>query len=253
MDGEAAYGLWLNQKGKVVADSFVVRQRENGFLVGSYHADSVNIHERLEAFIIADDVTLQDETADWGGITFFSEISYGDLTGLLPGGIVFRGRRGIEPHWEWLAPKARWISARAGFATATELSKSEMEMRRITAAIPSIPQDIGVSELPNEGGLDRDAVSYTKGCYLGQEVMARLKAMGQVRRRLVKVEGSVPLPSLPATLFTGDRQIGELRSATETVDGFAGLALVTTMHVPKDRKVALCAGGSATIELQLPV
>jgi tRNA-modifying protein YgfZ len=250
--GGAAYGLWLNQKGKVIADSFIIRMGEYEFLVGSYLSEASVIRERLEAYIIADDVTIADETADWGGMTFFTDATAEEMKILVPGGVIFRGRRGAVAHWEWVAPIAERETAVEKFSTTSTLTFTEMERRRIVANIPAIPQDIGVGELPNEGGLDLDAVSYTKGCYLGQEVMARLKAMGQVRRRLVRVEGAIMAPSVPATLFVGDRKVGELRSAVASDSGFVGLALVTLMHVPLDKKIALSVGGAATIDLLLP-
>lgn len=250
MADQAVYGLWLNQKGKVMADSFVLRLGENEFWVGSYTSPAAVIRERLEAYIIADDVTLQDETDDWGGITFFSKTPGDELVALLPGGLMFRGRRAAEAHWEWVAPRADWLALQAQLDHSVAISATAMEQRRIAAAIPAVPTDIGPGELPNEGGLDQSAVSYTKGCYLGQEVMARLKAMGQVRRQLLRVHGKVTLPKLPAALFAGGRQVGELRSAVASDDGFIGLALLTLMHLPADDGLALHAEGPALITIQ---
>ena len=66
----AVYGLWLNQKGRVLADSFVLRGRvAEEFWVGSYFSPAAVIRERLESYIIADDVTIADETAAWSGVT----------------------------------------------------------------------------------------------------------------------------------------------------------------------------------------
>lgn len=249
MVGKAVYGLWLNQKGKVVADSFVIRVGEEEFWVGAYSSEAAIIRQRLENFIIADDVTIDDETAAWGGCTFFSEASRAELAAAYPGGVIFRGRRDQSAHWEWIAPKAQWEAARAKQSGQAALPADELERRRIAAGIPAIPREIGPTDLPNEGGLDRDAVSYTKGCYLGQEVMARLKAMGQVRRRLHRVEMAGEVPILPAPLWAGDRQVGELRSAVAHAGGSVGMAMVTLMHVPADRKLALQQGGSAMITL----
>src|SRR5688572_1380953 len=57
---KAVYGLWLNHKGRVIADSFVHRLAEGDFLVFSYHCPVEVIRQRLEAFVIADDVVLED-------------------------------------------------------------------------------------------------------------------------------------------------------------------------------------------------
>lgn len=247
MPEQAAYGLWLNQKGKVMADSFVLRDAGAAYFLGSYHSPATVIRERLEAYIIADDVTITDETAQWRGVTLLTEESPATWRAELPGGFVFRGRRDAAANWEWVAPAAQVASHLAQLGPA--LDATEMERRRIRAGIPAVPQDLGPDDLPNEGGLERDAISYTKGCYLGQEVMARLKAMGQVRRRLRRVRGTGAVPALPAALFADGREAGELRSAVEDADGFAGLAMVTLRQVPADGKLALAADAAPALQL----
>ena len=241
--GGAVYGLWLNHKGRVLADSFVLRGKggPEEFWVGSYFSAAAAIRERLEAFIIADDVVVEDETERWAGVTWFGA-EEGKLGA--SGGFVFRGRRGAEACWEVVAPLGEtgpgaWLTA------------EEMERRRIAAGIPAVPRDIGPGELPNEGGLETAAISYTKGCYLGQEVMARLKSMGQVRRRLLRVKGAGVGPALPAELFQGERRVGELRSAAAdgTEAGFVGLALVTLLNLRAGEPLALAANGEGAIQI----
>jgi folate-binding protein YgfZ len=129
------------------------------------------------------------------------------------------------------------------------LSAREMERLRITAAIPAVPADLGPGDLPNEGGLEATALSYTKGCYLGQEVMARLKSMGQVRRHLLRVRGTGAVPSLPSPLFHGERRVGELRSAAEDAEGFVGLALVSLMNLPADAALSFSPSVPAHVTL----
>lgn len=80
--------------------------------------------------------------------------------------------------------------------------------------------------------------------------MARLKSMGKVRRRLLRVQGPGCLPAeLPVELYQGDRKVGELRSAIATEAGFAGLALLTLMNLQPAEKLSLAAGAAATIAL----
>ena len=91
---------------------------------------------------------------------------------------------------------------------------------RIAAGVPSVPADCGASEFPQECGLDV-WVSYTKGCYLGQEVMARIQSMGSLRRILRRVEGPV---SVGLELKAPEGKVaGLVRSAA----GDVGLALVS--------------------------
>lgn len=239
----AVYGLWLNQKGRVVADSFVLRgSAAEEFWVGSYFCPAGAIRERLESYIIADDVTVVDESAGWFGATLVGPdlIKKAQAIG---DGIFFPGRRGLGGQMEWMTRTPPAI------VDATELTAGDMERARIRAAIPAIPADIGSTELPNEGGLEVEAVSYTKGCYLGQEVMARLKSMGQVRRRLLRVAGPELPPARPARLYQGSRQVGELRSLATEGDGFIGLALLTLLHLQRDTPLSLAPDALPSVTL----
>jgi folate-binding protein YgfZ len=251
--GGSVYGLWLNVKGKVLADSFVLRGPEpDTFWIGSTFSPAAVIKERLEAFIIADDVVVEDLTPDWRGVTALGPVAMELLENPPQEGRVFRGRRGEGDAAEWIFPEAARAAVDARLHGVVELDAEELERRRIGAGIPAVPRDIGPGDLPNEGGLEADAISYTKGCYLGQEVLARLKSMGQVRRRLVRVRGpSESWPALPAPLFAGGRQGGELRSAVrDGAGGFIGLAMVSRLHVSLTTALAFAVDAPPTIQLQ---
>jgi folate-binding protein YgfZ len=228
--GQSAYGLWLNQKGKIMADSFVIAGAAAGeFWVGSYGCAGAAIAARLEGYIVADDVAVTDETAAWEGVSVLGAGGGEWAQSARPSGsVLFPARRGNGENWECLWPvesSALMTDRLAGLAAA---SAEEMERERIAAGIPAIPRDAGPGDLPPEAGLEGAAISYTKGCYLGQEVIARLKSRGRTRRRLRRVAGSGTLPALPAELGWEGKKIGELRSAIGGVDGgsFSGLAMV---------------------------
>jgi folate-binding protein YgfZ len=254
----AAYGLWLNQKGKVLADSVVLRESDESAWIVSLWSSARGLRERLDAYIIADDVTVTDLTAGWHGIVIGgpdAEVWLTAEAGGVPaegeflragGGVIFRGRRNGGVVFEWLLPSGSMVAE--GLVL---LSADEMERARIAAGIPRVPQDIGPGDLPNEGGLEAIAVSYTKGCYLGQEVMARLKAMGTVRRRLVRVRAAGrDVPAVPSALLQGEKRVGELRSAVaDGTGGFMGLAMVTKLGLDPTVPLAPEPGGEGFIEL----
>ncbi len=256
--GEAAYGLWLNQKGKVLADSFVLRAVEGVWWVVSYFSSAAVIRERLERYVIADDVVIEDETEAWEGVVVMGagDGDGADVNAWFAGkvGLIWRGRRAAGVSWEWLRPKGSGLDMGA---EAVEISGKALELVRIESGIPGVPRDVGAGDLPNEAGLEDVAVSYTKGCYLGQEVMARLKAMGQVRRRLMRVRsaglgevggGKVP-EGLPAGLFHGEKRVGEVRSAVKAETGWAGLAMVSLLGLEAGAVLSLTPGGAAEVEV----
>ena len=254
LDGSAAvYGLWLTLKGKVLADGFVLRgRRPKEFWVGSYYSPAAVIRERLESFVIADDVVIEDVTTQWEGLTLFDEPEPGLRTTLTEsGGIVFPGRRDRRLNFELVYPVGEIQPAAIFASSAIEIEQEEVARKRILAGIPAIPVDLGPTDLPNEAGLEADAISYTKGCYLGQEVMARLKSMGQVRRRLWRVRGTgANWPALPAPVFALSRQVGELRSAVQDGAGtWAGLAMVSLMHTSPGAELSFAMGGSPEMRL----
>lgn len=245
-ENEVTYGLWLNQKGRVLADSFIWRANKDSFRVLSEWSGAAAIRERLEAYIIADDVAVEDRTVGTAGWVLGGPRATDWIKQLgLPvppsgfhasaaGALIFAGRWGGRSSWRLLVPQAdapAWEEKIAGVAGVDGRGQeAAVVARRIADGIPSVPDELGPGDLPNEGGLEYEAISYTKGCYLGQEVMSRLKNLGRVRRKLHVVRGSGGdlLPALRSALMTGDRRVGDLRSVLPDADGWIGLAMLHT-------------------------
>ena len=97
-----------------------------------------------------------------------------------------------------------------------------LEWQRILLGLPRMGLDTGARELPQETGLEY-ALHHTKGCYIGQEIVERIHARGQVHRRLTGliVEGSCS--AVGSRLLAGEKEIGEITSGAEmVVDGVGG-------------------------------
>jgi tRNA-modifying protein YgfZ len=261
-DGAAAYGLWLNAKGKVLGDSMVLRVSPEELWIWSEGTAEETLRARLEAYLIADDVVLESVADVWeDGLAVGEDVSAWLIAegGGLPepgrwtrwrDGFLFAALTGAGPSWRWLVPAGREPAVPESLP---RLSAETLERWRIAAGIPRVPDDIGPGELPQEGGLETDAVSFTKGCYLGQEVMARLHAMGQVRRGLFRVVGSGAPPPVGQPLFQGGRKVGELRSTVaDGAGGFVGLALLTRMHLEPAGALATAADGAGMLRLMEP-
>lgn len=206
-DAALTDALWLNRKGRVLAHTIIAKQPAGSFLLLCPHLAAAELIAIVTANVIADDVVATDESADWRRwVAWQAEPAIAD-------GLVFATKRYGVPAWDVLTP--------VGAATPGEASDlAALEAARIAAGIPAVPADCGVGEFPQECGLDA-WVSYTKGCYLGQEVMARIQSMGSLRRILRRVTGSV---SVGQELQNADgKVVGTVRSAA----GEVGLALVS--------------------------
>ena len=116
-----------------------------------------------------------------------------------------------------------------------------------------MPPDLGPGDLPNEGGLDASAVSYTKGCYLGQEVMSRLKNLGRVRRRLHVVTGAGVPPLMHAPVFQQNKKVGEIRTTAPTAEGFVALAMLSLAGLDTSAGLSTGAGETPALQILRPV
>ena len=199
--------LWLNRKGRVLAHTVIAKEADGSHLLLCPHLAAAELIAIVTANVIADDVVATDESALWQKwIVWGAEPA-------IAGAKVFATKRYGVAAWDVLTP----IAAVAPGEPAT---LSELDAMRIAAGIPAVPVDCGANEFPQECGLEA-WVSYTKGCYLGQEVMARIQSMGSLRRILRRVSGPV---SVGQELKTPEGKVaGTVRSAV----GNVGLALVS--------------------------
>lgn len=261
--GAVVYGLWLNQKGKVLADSFVLRRGENDFTVASIASSAAVIRARLEEYIVADDVTLTDATAQVSALAVTGprcgELIRQGLGGApLPGQFlqsgemfVFAGRRSRDDNYEFIGPAPQIEEAKRKLLSigGRVAGPEEMEFMRIKAGFPAVPQDLGPGDLPNEGGVEDGAISYTKGCYLGQEVMARLKNMGQVRRRLHRIHGAGAAPEALASLYQGGKQVGQVRSSISHENEFVAFAMLSLVQLDPASGLGLAPDAAPAIRI----
>lgn len=203
-----ADALWLNRKGRVLAHTIIAKEAGGSFLLLGPQVGAPELISIITANVIADDVTATDESAQWQ-----YALVWGDSTLAVASGHAFATERYGEPAWDVLAPLSAVMPGRPA-------ALSELEQARLRAGIPAVPADCGAGEFPQECGLAA-WVSSTKGCYLGQEVMARIQSLGSLRRILRRVEGMVS-PGLALRTAEG-KSAGVVRSA---LAGF-GLALVS--------------------------
>ncbi len=252
------YGLWLDHKGKIQADSFIIQKTRENFLLVSYDCPASLLLGQLESRLIADEVVLADETANYSLLHLWPVEHDADLSELVekvadPATCEsWIGRRPVLfGAWDVLVPQPlleKTIAELRELGVA-ETSAEDLHGLRIAAGSPAVPVDAGPGDLPQEAGLGLAAVAYDKGCYLGQEVMSRLHSMGHVNRGLWQVawEGAV-LPA-NAPLYIGAAEAGELRSCAGQGGKVLGLAMLKHRVVAGQRALSLVPNGPATVQL----
>ncbi len=199
--------LWLNRKGRVLAHTVVSKEADGSYVLLCPHLPAPEIVAIVTANVITDDVVATDESSAW-----MRYVAWGSEPAI-PGAKVFATKRFGVAAWDLLVPVDVAATGEPAFL-------GELDALRVAAGVPAVPADCGANEFPQECGLDA-WVSYTKGCYLGQEVMARIQSMGSLRRILRRVSGPV---SVGQELKTPEgKVVGTVRSAA----GDAGLALVS--------------------------
>lgn len=229
--GQATYGLWLDAKGKVLADSWVRCEGPERFRLFSEHCSGTLIAEKLERHIVADDVEIEVLPGSAAlavlGAVPDSSGEEGEAALVLP------GRRSVEPSWEYVFRDAELRDAFIRKNDAKLVSENQIQLLRLEAGIPMVPAEIGPGELPGEGRLDCDAIAFNKGCFLGQEVVARMHNVGKATRSLYLVRGKGQEPDCPQALTNeSGKVLGELRTAYPDQAGWVGVALLKRRDLP---------------------
>ena len=210
--GNSHHALWLNRKGRVLAYTLILPQVDNTWLLVGPAVSAAELEKIVAANLIADDVTVVNESSHWQTGVLWGE-GTPDAGGWT---LIPTPAYGVQA-WNVLAP----VDAAMAWPL---VSMTELDAARIAHGVPSVPADCGPNEFPQECGLEA-WVSYTKGCYLGQEVMARIQSMGALRRvlRLVESAGSHLASGLELRSTDGAKVLGTTKSAA----GKVGLALVS--------------------------
>jgi folate-binding protein YgfZ len=203
--GQGAYGFFTSAQGRILSDA-VLLALDDRLWVEVGPGQETPIADHLRKFILADRVEIRplDEMAT---VTLVGprtpEILGHDLSGLdapwkhaplLDGLLVQRRGRMGAPAWTVWAPAAEETALRERLteAGARPVDAEALDVLRTEEGIPSFGQDFGPDNFPQETGIE-DAVSYTKGCYLGQEIVARIHYRGGVQKTLcgLWIEGEV--------------------------------------------------------------
>jgi folate-binding protein YgfZ len=160
-------------KGRLQAMVQVFRGPDGGIWVEGPAEQEAELEQRLTRYLIADDVEVANLSTDWWlAHAIDAAAPPAPATGFVREAV----RLGDGGHDLWLPEP--------GLPECGTLSAAEAETRRIHARIPAWGAELTAGMLPPEAGLDRTAISYHKGCYIGQEVLSRIKSAGRLNRKL---------------------------------------------------------------------
>jgi folate-binding protein YgfZ len=244
--GGSAYTTVLNAKGHLLADAHVLVEADGVLLVLPAEAAAEAV-PHLERFVIMDDVVFENLSAALRVVPLLGPEVATKLGARGEGLRRISNRRRGAPALDLVVPAQQAEALRlellgAGFH---ELSASDLEALRVLAGQARFGADMDATRLPMEAGLTRLAISFTKGCYTGQEVVLRATARGHLQRGLVQL--ALPPGAGPGTtLSAGGQEVGTVTSVAETPEGRLGLGYLRRAHWKEGERL-VTREGEATV------
>lgn len=248
--GQGCYAAIISGKGKMQADLNIFRL-EDEILLDFEPGLTAAIIERLEKYIIADDVQVVDVDPHYGLLSVqgpkaedvvgrldlgmalpavtqtFAKVSNATLGDIY---VVNQPRLG-SAGFDLFVP----VGSLGAVADKLILSAKQVgggaagwtafDAARIEAGVPRFGVDMDETNLPPEAGLETKAISYSKGCYIGQEVIARIRTYGQVAKALRGLNLSGGLPARGDKLVKDGKEVGYITSALQSPKLNAPIAL----------------------------
>ncbi len=219
--GRAIWAAFLTPQGKWLADFFILADGER-LLLDVERAQAPMLVQKLTRFRLRSKVTLTDVSADWHVYA-----AWAGAPDIQAGTIAAPDPRLPDAGWRVLSPTA----------LPTNATAEAWDAHRLTLGLPDGSRDLEADKtVLLEAGFDElEGVSWTKGCYMGQELTARTKYRGLIKRRLlpVAIAGDLPPPGTP--VLRDGTEVGTLRSGR---DG----AALATLRLDSLGAVLTCGG-----------
>lgn len=232
--GTGRYAALLTPQGKILVDFLVTVDgagEDARFLLDCPGALASDLAKRLVMYRLRAKVSVADRSTDLGVAAFWPEPPE------LPG-TTFRDPRHEALGYRVIAPRAELARL------PREHGADAYHARRIAAGVPAGGVDFGYGEtFPHEANLDRlNGLDFSKGCYVGQEVVSRVEHRGTARKRVTPVMFDGPPPPIGSEILVGDVAIGTMGS---TADG-RGLAMVRTDRAAEAAALGAIATANGT-------
>jgi folate-binding protein YgfZ len=272
-EGSGTLALLLNPQGHVLAELEVYALKEK-LLVLTHASVRERTVQTLDKFIIMDDVELDDVTDKLGSLAIegpkagaifsqatglaiegFSEMAFAEVTiDAIPCHLIRHSHFGF-PGAEIVAPREKlsviWQNLRtaAHAQHGAPIGMKALNALRLEAGVPWFPVDFNGTVIPHEAALEGTHISFSKGCYTGQEIVERVRSRGHVNRRRTRLKFSTQVPPPPGTnLRAAGAEIGYVTSSA--FSPAAGTA-VGMAYVRRERNapgsVVEFDGGTATV------
>jgi folate-binding protein YgfZ len=261
--GDCCEAFFTNVKGKILGHGLVVCRTDQLVILG-VPGQQTRLTSHLERYVIREDVRLHDTTADRSLLL----LAGGEAAG--PRFDEFRSADGLGSNG---LDVASWNLVGSAFAVVLDfpseaslridamlrdcgfaLAGEAFDSARIEAGVPLFMVDFDEDNFPQEVNRDRQAISFTKGCYLGQETVARIDALGHVNQRLVGVRffgDEIPAPGIE--LSQAGKKMGRVTSAAWSPRLKAPLALGTVRREANSPSTQLESAVGAGEVVALPV
>jgi len=250
-DSAARRSLYLNHKGHAIAEVLVLRRGRQEFALVEQGGAAAWVEAELLRHVVFDEVQVGSPRAaalvsvQGAGARAALATAFG-LAAPAPGAVavgatssgeqvtVWDRRRSEAGGFDLLvegSPRAATLILKAlELGGARDVGAAGLDLLRVRALLALAPQDAGEGVLPQEAGLE-GALSYRKGCYLGQEIMARIEARGKLRRGLVRLRlDADPRLAMDGAgsreLRSNGRVVGLLGTVVDSGDGFEALAVL---------------------------
>ncbi len=270
--GHGVYAFLLNPQGHILGDLFAYNRGES-LRIDTDQAQLEKILAAFDKYIIMDDVEVANLTSQQAGIGIagpkssealraagldlpdLKPLQFAEVTWQQSGITIIRGDNPCVEAFElWLAPgNAESVRRALINAGAAPVGTTALDLFRIASGIPSYGIDIRERDLPQETEQDR-ALNFSKGCYVGQEIVERIRSRGQVRRKFTgfQVHGQLPAPG--SKIQVEGKEVGEITSAASLPlpKGDLNVALGYIRREAATPGKAFEAGGSPATVATLP-
>jgi folate-binding protein YgfZ len=243
-DGESKYALLLTPKGKMRAEMVVVRDGDETMVVCPAEHLST-IRQTIDTFRIGFFFSTEDATGQWSLVKVI-----GDADALPP--IAVPVVELESPLGMDLLVESDDLDAVIGSLDLPELSETDLERARIKAGVPAFGTELNEDTFPAEAALVERAVSFTKGCYVGQETVARMHYKGRPNRHLRLLCSEDELSSgAPVTNGVG-KLLGEVGTVARDTNGeWWALAILRRESEPGDL-VTTNGATAVVVEIHAP-